>query len=212
MIELDVMLSRDREIVVIHDGMLERTTNGHGAVKNHKLEELKCLDAGSWFDPRFSQERIPLLREVLDRVANRVYINIELKASAYEPHKRHNTIGRLVVELVKKMNICDSVIISSFEWRMLEDISTMDNAPAVGLISRYPADTINRDLCAKLKVFSWHPNFNGLGGEQVEMMHEMGIKVFPYNVESLEQYAVAVKMKVDGVITSDPVLMNRSAV
>ena len=116
------------------------------------------------------------------------------------------------IYVVKKMNICDSVIISSFEWKMIEDISSMDGAPAVGLISRDPTNTINRDLCDRLKVFSWHPNFNGLGCEQVEMMHGMGIKVFPYNVESLEQYEEAAKMEVDGVITSDPVLMNKSVI
>ena len=210
MIEFDVMLSRDRKIIVIHDATLERTTDGSGAVSNYTLQELKRLDAGSWFDSRFSQERIPTLKEALDKMANRVYINIELKACAYEADSPPDRIERQVVKLVKKKNICDSVIISSFEWKMLDNISKMDGAPAVGLISRDPKDPINRDLCSRLKVFSWHPNFNGLGYEQVKEMHGMGIKVFPYNIESLEQYEEAVNMGVDGVITNDPVLMSRS--
>ncbi len=68
MIELDVTLSRDRKLVVIHDETLERTTNGHGSVHDHHLEELKQLDAGSWFHSDFADERLPELGEVLDLV------------------------------------------------------------------------------------------------------------------------------------------------
>ena len=210
MIEFDVMLSRDRKIVVIHDATLERTTNGRGPVSNYTLEELKRLDAGSWFDSRFSREHIPTLQEALDQMANRVYINIELKSSAYEANRPPDRIERQVVKLVKKKNICNSVIISSFEWKMLEDISKIDGAPAIALISRDPTDNINRDLCARLKVFSWNPKFNGLDYKQVKEMHEMGIKVFPYKVDSLEQYEEAVRMEVDGVITSNPIMIGEA--
>ena len=210
MIEFDVMLSRDRKIVVIHDATLERTTNGHGPVSNYTLEELKRLDAGSWFDSRFSQEHIPTLKEALDTMANRVCINIELKASAYEANRPFDRVERQVVKMIKEKNICDSVIISSFEWKMLEDISKVDGAPAIGLISRDPTDNNNRDLCARLKVFSWHPNFNGLDYEQVKEMHEMAIKVFPYKITSLKQYEEAVNMGVDGVITSSPIIIGKA--
>jgi glycerophosphoryl diester phosphodiesterase len=59
MIELDVCLSKDRHLVVIHDKTVDRTTNGSGAVKMLTLAQLRQLDAGSWFDPRFNAERLP---------------------------------------------------------------------------------------------------------------------------------------------------------
>jgi len=102
MIELDITLSRDREIAVIHDDTLERTTNGSGEVADYGLNELKALDAGSWFDERFSGERIPTLEEVFDLVKGRTWINIEIKVSAYEPHFPMDAIERQVVELVQQ--------------------------------------------------------------------------------------------------------------
>jgi glycerophosphoryl diester phosphodiesterase len=78
MIELDVQLTRDAEVVVIHDWTLARTTDGRGRVASHTLSELRRLDAGAWFAPAYRGERIPTLREVLDAVA--LPVNVELKA------------------------------------------------------------------------------------------------------------------------------------
>lgn len=69
-IEFDVQLSSDGEFVIIHDATLERTTNGSGKVAEKTLKELKQLDAGSWFNPKFAWEKIPTLREALDAIKN----------------------------------------------------------------------------------------------------------------------------------------------
>jgi len=209
MIELDVMLSRDRKVVVIHDATLERTTNGHGPVKRCTLEELKQLDAGSWFHPRFAGERVPALSEVLDQVSGRALVNVEIKGSAYEAHQPADAIERQVVKLVQRKNVRTSVLVSSFEWKILENITTIKDAPAVALITKHPADRDSVELCARLKAFSWHPNCRELKYKQVKMMHEAGITVFPYNVDSLEEYQHMIQMNVDGVITSDPLMVRK---
>ena len=205
MIELDVMLSKDRKVVVIHDATLERTTNGYGPVNGYTVKELKALDAGSWFQPRFAGERMPTLEEVLDHVRERTMVNIEIKASAYEAHRPADAIERQVIELVAHDNLQASVLISSFEWKILDHIATMKDAPAIALLSRDPADRDNVELCVRLKAFSWHPNCRELQHEQVKKMHEAGICVFPYNVDSQKEYQRLIQMDVDGVITSDPV-------
>ena len=79
MIELDVTLSRDEEVVVIHDDTVDRTSDGSGPVRAFTLRELKQLDAGRWFQPRFSGEKIPALKEVLAAFKDRIWINIEIK-------------------------------------------------------------------------------------------------------------------------------------
>ena len=158
MIELDVMLTRDRKMVVIHDATLERTTNGHGPVSSYTLKELKELDAGSWFHPRFAGERLPALEEVLDLVSDHALLNIEIKSNAYEAHQPPDAIEKQVVELVRRKNALTSVLISSFEWKILENVASMEDAPAIALISKYPAAGANVKLCIRLKAFSWHPN------------------------------------------------------
>ena len=79
MIELDVHLSKDGKVVVIHDETQERTTNGQGRVADRPLKEIKGLDAGSWFSPPFAGERIPTLQEVLSLAQGKVPVNIEIK-------------------------------------------------------------------------------------------------------------------------------------
>jgi len=81
----------------------------------------------------------------------------------------------------------------------------MKDAPDIALLSRYPADGNNMERCVRLKAFSWHPNCGELQHEQVKKMHEAGICVFPYNVDSQKEYQRMIQMDVDGVITSDPV-------
>jgi hypothetical protein len=86
-IELDVYLSSDGVPVVIHDGTLDRTTNGTGRVTQTPLAELKKLDAGSWYDKKFSDQRIPTFEEVLAM--------IQAKDKAKAVHDRHQHEGDL---------------------------------------------------------------------------------------------------------------------
>jgi len=206
MIELDVTLSRDRKLVVIHDETLERTTNGHGPVHDYTLEELKQLDAGSWFHPDFAEQRLPELGEVLELVDGRVITNIEIKSHAYESHHPPDAIEKQVVELLEQKNLLNTGMISSFDINILEQIASMKNKPAIAFISQEPADKKTVQMCSRFNIFSWHPDQRIVTRTQVIKMHAAGIRVFPYNVDTLENYARIRALQVDGVITDDPVL------
>lgn len=78
-IEVDVRTSKDGELVVLHDGTLDRTTNGTGPVGNLTLQQLQALDAGSWFDEKFQSERIPTLKQVLSMCRGRADVLLDLK-------------------------------------------------------------------------------------------------------------------------------------
>ena len=208
MIELDVALSRDRKLVVIHDATLERTTNGEGAVSDHTLAQLKQLDAGGWFHPGFAGEHLPELSEVLDLADGQVMINIEIKPHAYEPHHPPDAVERQTLELVCRRNIAERVLISSFDLNLLNYISTFEHAPALGLISRNPVDKYTLENCKQLDVVSWHPNHQILTPDQVKTMHANDIRVFPYNADTDAEIARVLEMDVDGVISSDPLLPN----
>ena len=203
MIELDVMLSRDRKVVVIHDEILDRTTNGKGSVADFTLAELKQLDAGSWFGAQFAAQQIPELSEVLDLVNDRTYINIEIKSTAYQPSHPPDAIEKQVVELLRQKNRLGTCMISSFDVNVLEQIAFMENPPATAFISNKPANKKTVNMCSRLKVFSWHPDHRVVKLNQVKQMHAAGIRVFPYNVDQPEDFARMRDMQVDGVITSD---------
>lgn len=79
MLELDLTLSKDREIVIIHDETLDRTTNGKGKISDCTLSELKSLDAGSWFGEDFKGVQIPTLRDLFQAVGGQTLINLEIK-------------------------------------------------------------------------------------------------------------------------------------
>jgi glycerophosphoryl diester phosphodiesterase len=96
MIEFDVQLTKDIELVVIHDSSLDRTTNGSGKVSELTLEEIKRLDAGSWKNPKFKDERIPTLTEVLKIMPKNVWLNVHLKGNA--------ELGRKAAETIVKEN------------------------------------------------------------------------------------------------------------
>jgi len=206
MIELDVLLSKDRSMVVIHDESLDRTTNGQGLVGDYTLSELKELDAGSWFDPCFTGERLPTLEEVLDLVKGKVFINIEIKRSAYEPQHPPDAVEKKIVELVRRKNFEESVLISSFEWRVLERLAATEQAPAIALLSGDPDEGNPLEACRKLGAFSWHPSSFELKEEHVRNMHEAGIQVFPYHVYTSEDIGRMLEMDVDGLIVDDPLL------
>lgn len=209
MIELDVTFSRDRRLVVIHDDTLDRTTNGKGPVQAHTMDAMKKLDAGSWFHPRFADQRLPELAEVLDLVKGRLLVNIEIKSNAYEPGHPPDAIERQVVELVQQMNLQDSILISSFNLNILQQIAAMQAAPAIAFISETPADRGTVATCTRLKAFSWHPDHRVVTAPQVDMMHAAGIKVLPWTVESRQAYLKMMDMGVDGVITNDPATARR---
>jgi len=203
MIELDVTLTRDRKVVVIHDDTLDRTTNGKGVVFHHTLEGIKRLDAGSWFDPRFSAERVPELCEVMKLTAGRSMLNIEIKVSAYEANDPADAIEHQVVKLVKTSGAMDRVVISSFDRRILERIAAMDAPPAVALISDHRADQSVLDMLLAMKAFSWHPRFKALTRDQVERLHAAGLKVFPWTINTREEAEKILALGVDGLICNE---------
>ncbi|MFN8544742.1 MAG: glycerophosphodiester phosphodiesterase family protein [Candidatus Binatia bacterium] len=111
MLELDVQLTADGAVVVIHDETLERTTEGTGPVEGLTLAELRRLDAGGWFDERFRGEQIPTLAEVLAAVS--LPINVELKAPATAE------LAERTVRIVMESGALGRVVFSSFHPDLL---------------------------------------------------------------------------------------------
>jgi glycerophosphoryl diester phosphodiesterase len=204
MIELDVTLSKDREVVVIHDDSLNRTTNGCGPVHQATLQELKRLDAGSWFDSRFARESLPTLEEVMVRVGRKILINVEIKSSAWESGFPDDAIERQVVDLIVRRDLLTSTLVSSFHTGFLENIAKMAVHPEIALITDRSIPPHITETCQRLGAFSWHPHFMSLKQHHIDSLHAQGILVFPYTVNAPDNILQLLNMGVDGVITDDP--------
>ena len=155
MIELDVTLTRDRQMVVIRDDTLDRTTSGRGAVRAHTLAAITRLDAGSWFDSRFASERVPELWEVIQLTVGRCMVNLEIKTSAFEadyPAVAYISNHGADQELVDML-----LAMKAFSWH-----------PRFNVLTRSQVDLRH---AARIKVFPWTINTR----KEAENLLAMGV-------------------------------------
>jgi glycerophosphoryl diester phosphodiesterase len=157
-IELDVTLTSDRKIIVIHDDSVDRTTDGSGSVAEMNYTDLKKLDAGSWFDKRFRNECLPLLEDVLEETRGRTLVNIEIKHSAWR-NTPEDGIEIPLLDLIENMRVVESVLISGFDWRSLRRIRSLNQEIALGVLAGTgwsPDKTAA--FAEEISAFSIHPD------------------------------------------------------
>lgn len=198
-IELDVHLSKDGEVIVCHDGTLDRTTDSKGVIRDMTVDELKKADAGRWFHEKYAGERVPLLEEVLDLVPPEVQINVEIKGSyggETEP---------ALLKLLHRKNRLDSVFVSSFDFVSLELLKSLEpnirigQLYSIGIAKHYRmADLIDQPL------YSLHPQWSKLTGEAVREAKERGLAVYPWTVNAEETMRQMIEFGVSGIITDYP--------
>ncbi|MCR1933825.1 glycerophosphodiester phosphodiesterase [Clostridium tepidum] len=199
-IELDVHLSKDGHIVIIHDEKVDRTTNGKGEVKNFTLDELKKLDAGFWFSDEYKGEKIPTLEEVLNLINNTdIYLNIEIKAG----YRFYPNIEEKVIDMVKKYKMLDRVIISSFDHYSLVRVKEINSNIKTGML--YEAALYEPwDYARSIKVEALHPNYITLTKEFIDKASINNLEVNPYTVNDETDMEALIKSKVTSVITNYP--------
>ena len=122
-IELDVHLTRDDHIVVIHDDTVDRTTDAQGRVADFTLAELRAMDAGGWFGAEYAGERIRSLGETLEHYKGRLHFHIEIKQREVA-----GGLARRTIDMVRGYGLTDSVTITSFRKEWLEEAAAYDTA------------------------------------------------------------------------------------
>ena len=122
MLELDVHLSRDNELIVMHDGDVSRTTDGDGRIKDMTLDEIKQLDAGVTYDTRFKGQKVPVLQEVLQWAKGRIPLIIEVKG---DPHPAPG-IEEILVSMIEQHQMSDEVAVISFHHPVVKRIKEIN--------------------------------------------------------------------------------------
>ncbi|MGO5065841.1 glycerophosphodiester phosphodiesterase [Clostridium sporogenes] len=199
-IELDVHLSKDGYIVIIHDEKVDRTTNGKGEVKDFTLDELKKLDAGFWFSDEYKGERIPTLEELLKLINDtNIYLNIEIKAG----YRIYPNIEEKVIDIIEKYKMLDRVIISSFDHYSLVRVKEINLNIKTGML--YEAALYEPwDYARSIKVEALHPNYITLTKEFIDKANINNLEINPYTVNDENDMERLIKSKVTSVITNYP--------
>lgn len=206
MIEFDVTLSADRRPIIIHDDSLSRTTNGCGLVSEMNYRELRKLDAGSWFHPKYMGARLPSLDEILlISRGSGIMVNIEIKKECYDAELREDGIEHHVVNAVKKYKVEDRVVISCFRWDAIERINQL--APELKTALLHYKDVVRLEpifLKEKYGITSFNPHGIDLTQKFVDRCHEVGLKVIPFTINSYRDMEKYFDMDVDGMFTNHP--------
>jgi glycerophosphoryl diester phosphodiesterase len=207
-LELDLRQTKDSIPVVLHDEDVERTTNGTGNVKNFTFDELQKLDAGSWFDEKFSDEKIPSLQEVIDLLDDTTLIIIELK----EGNETYPGIEERVVQLIKQNEIESQAILKSFDSNVLERLRIIE--PDIPLLYVYALRIpwlgmiidrgVTFDSVYDLDVEYLQPHRFFLSESFVEDAQSRGFKIISWGVNSTEAINESLEYGVDGIETDYP--------
>lgn len=206
-IEIDVHATVDSQIVVIHDNALDRTTDTQGTVSEMSLDEVRRADAGTWVDPAFAGQRVPILEEVLELARHRAVVLIEIKA---------DYIAERVLQIVSSMRADDQVVMQSFNADTVRRVRALDpgipTAWLVGKLPRTPARLRARRLVRQLLELGatalsiWHA---ALTPVFVEELRKRAVTVWAWTVDEEVIMRDMVAMGVQGIITNYPDRLNR---
>lgn len=199
-IELDIHLSKDGEMIVIHDETVDRTTNGIGEVCKLSLAELKALDAGSWFSPIYKDEKIPTLLEVVDLLEELEFhgiLNIELKTD----HHPYDGLEEKANQLFQHKKIHFKLVYSSFNYSSLVKIKELNPLSEVAVLYAQNGNNV-RVLNKKYEISAWHAKFDWVKQKQVFNVEKMPIRVWTVNSHRYMQYCF--QKKISAIMTDFP--------
>lgn len=201
-VELDAKLTADGHVIVIHDSTVDRTTNGKGKVASFTLDEIRKLDAGSWFDSMFANTKVPLLEEVFETIGKDKLINIEL--TNYSTSK--DGLTQKVCELIKKHNNQTQIIFSSFFSSNLKI--------AMQILPEVPRGLLAMPKFVGLWARSFgfmfgeyqalHPYISDVTKEQVNRVHRLKRRVHVWTANTPAELNRLKAFGVDGIFTDDP--------
>lgn len=198
-VEIDVHLTKDREIVVIHDEKVNRTTDGKGYIKDMTLSEVRKLDAGSWFSEEFAGEKIPTLDEVFDVFEKTNHrLNIELKTDVFP----YEGLVDKVLEAAEKRGFLHRVLISSFNHEDIQTVSRKKSVESAILTLDVYVDVY--DYARVVGTDRIHMSLPGAFRRMATDALRKGAIVYVYTVNKLEYAQQLQQIGIHGIFTDFP--------
>ena len=202
-VEADVQPTADNVPMMLHDHDLDRTTDGRGPIRHVSAQEVRALDAGSWFgtgdDARHPGAAVPFLSEVVDNLSPTRSLLLEIKGQ----HTREQVAAAL--EVVQSSGWAEQVLVESFEVEALQHVQSIDPGRPVGLLVHVLHDDPVA-VCAELGTVSYNPDHRLLRDrpEVVGQLHAAGIAVVVYTADDPQDWAFLTELGVDGIVTNTP--------
>ncbi|MBI5031134.1 MAG: hypothetical protein HZB51_11445 [Chloroflexi bacterium] len=213
MVECDVHLSKDGELIVMHDPNVSTTTNGVGQISNLPLADLKKLNAAAKFAGGYAPQTIPTLGELLDLVKGKVDIQIEIKNAA--GGGRYAGIEKQVVDAVNSRGMTNNVIIISFDFGVLKDVQAIDPRIKTGALvradwfqTRSPEKSI-ADAVEQTGAAYFMPTAGPVTQAIVNAAHARGIKMGVWTVDAESDMKRYSGYGIDALTTNRPDLLQR---
>lgn len=199
--ECDVQMTRDGELVVIHDEKVDRTTDGQGWVREFTLQELRRLNAGIRFPGPLRHELVPTMQEVLEVFDHTgATLNIELKNSEVP----YDGMEVKLLDLVSRYDL--SAVYSSFNVGSMGRIRQLDRRARTGLLFSpwlVKAPDVIR-LAREQKADAIHPFVLNMRDSFIREVHEAGLRLAPWTVDLNVLVRHFASMQVETVISNDP--------
>lgn len=205
-IELDVHLSKDGALIVLHDFTVDHTTNGTGLARDMTLSEIKALDAGYKFGETFTGTRIPTLDEVFEHVGNQFrIINVEIKSETEDT----DGVEQATVDCILRHNMASRVIVSSFNPLALRRFRMI--APNIPIGYLYAPDyTFVPEVMDTLPHEARHPHHSVIDATFMAAARASGWRVNTWTVNDPAQARELQALGVDAIITDSPQLMRKA--
>jgi len=214
-IELDVTMTKDGVLIVIHDDTVNRTTNGTGKVVDLTYDYISRLDAGSWFSPEFAGEHVPTLGEVLDAFRGKIGILIEIKNPKIYPGIEQKVADELTSRNMDKPEN-GKIIVQSFDWNAVKTFHDILPEVPVGVLTFHASDVTPARLAEAATYANYvNPYWGTLNllpylvrvtPDVIDLVHDYGMGIMVWTVNTPADIAWLVKSQVDGVITDNPIM------
>jgi len=199
-IELDLRLSRDGHLVVIHDDKVDATTDGLGSVADLTLAEIKRLDAGSWFSDSFAGETIPSLDEVFDAFGDALLINIEIKTSRESVARLENRLA----QCIHRHSMREQIIVSCFDPLLLRRLRGMMPMVMMGFLYQPDMPVSHYLPLKKLWHEARHPRHDMVDEGYMNWARAQGYIVNVWTVNDPQRAIVLRDLGVNAIITDEP--------
>jgi glycerophosphoryl diester phosphodiesterase len=210
MVELDVQLSSDKEVVVFHDEKISRCTNGRGKVSDHTLAALKKLDAGSWFNKKFKNTRIPLLAEVLDLCKNKIAVNIEIKKEAVG-RMFSGGIEEKCLKIMGQSGMRKHIVFSSFDPRAIMRLKEIDPTVTAAVLydKKLYGSKLPSDVMESVHADAFNCSTAGFKKKWLADIQLNHIPVNVYTIDDVRRIKRFLNIGVQGIFTNKPDVLKK---